>query len=111
MPAAQCNGRKRTTDRSGEAERMTKTTDKAALDQWYAVETSADLGNAAVRTRLLGRDIQLYRDDRGIPAIAEVYDGGQCGPTLPFRERYGCVWTTLGQPKREIFDIPEADEP
>ena len=38
---------------------MTKTTDTAALDQWYAVETIADLGTSAVRTRLLGQDIEL----------------------------------------------------
>jgi phenylpropionate dioxygenase-like ring-hydroxylating dioxygenase large terminal subunit len=90
---------------------MTKTTDKAALDQWYAVETSADLGGAMVRTRLLGQDIELCRDDRGTPMIAEAYDDGKRGSALPFRERYGCVWTTLGKPEREIFDIPEASEP
>jgi phenylpropionate dioxygenase-like ring-hydroxylating dioxygenase large terminal subunit len=89
---------------------MTKTTDAAALDQWYAVETGADLGSAMVRTRLLGQDIELCRDDRGVPVIAEVHDGGRRGPPLPFRERYGCVWTTLGKPGREIFDIAEADE-
>jgi phenylpropionate dioxygenase-like ring-hydroxylating dioxygenase large terminal subunit len=90
---------------------MTKTTDKAALDQWYAVETSADLGSAMVRTRLLGQDIELCRDDRGMPMIAEAYDDGKRGSALPVRERYGCVWTTLGKPEREIFDIPEASEP
>ena len=90
---------------------MTKTTDKAALDQWYAVETSADLGSAMVRTRLLGQDIELCRDDRGMPMIAEAYGDGKRGSALPVRERYGCVWTTLGKPEREIFDIPEASEP
>jgi phenylpropionate dioxygenase-like ring-hydroxylating dioxygenase large terminal subunit len=89
---------------------MTKTTDSAALDQWYAVETSADLGTVAVRTRLLGQDIELHRDDNGAPRITEVLDDGTRGPALPFRERYGCVWTTLGNPAREIFDMPEADE-
>jgi phenylpropionate dioxygenase-like ring-hydroxylating dioxygenase large terminal subunit len=90
---------------------MTKTTDNAALDQWYAVETSADLGRAMVRTRLLGQNIELCRDDRGMPVISEVYGDGNYGPALPFRERYGCVWTTLGKPERDIFDIPEASEP
>jgi phenylpropionate dioxygenase-like ring-hydroxylating dioxygenase large terminal subunit len=90
---------------------MTKTADAAALDHWYAVETSADLGNAPIRTRLLGQDIELCRDERGMPDITEVHEDGECGPPLPFRERYGCVWTTLGKPAREIFDIPEADEP
>jgi phenylpropionate dioxygenase-like ring-hydroxylating dioxygenase large terminal subunit len=90
---------------------MTKTTDAAALDHWYAVETSADLGGAPIRTRLLGQDIELCRDDRGTPDIAEVDDAGKRGPPLPVRERYGCVWTTLGKPAGEIFDIPEASEP
>jgi phenylpropionate dioxygenase-like ring-hydroxylating dioxygenase large terminal subunit len=90
---------------------MTKTSDKAALDQWYAVETSADLGREIVRTRLLGQDIDLFRDDRGVPNIRESQKDGQHGHPLPFRERYGCVWTTLGEPEREIFDIPEAGEP
>jgi phenylpropionate dioxygenase-like ring-hydroxylating dioxygenase large terminal subunit len=90
---------------------MTKTSDKAALDQWYAVETSADLGNEIIRTRLLGQDIELFRDGRGLPDIAETRNDGQRGSALPFRERYGCVWTTLGEPEREIFDIPEASEP
>jgi phenylpropionate dioxygenase-like ring-hydroxylating dioxygenase large terminal subunit len=90
---------------------MTKTTDKAALDQWYAVETSTDLSRAMVRTRLLGQDIELCRDERGMPVICEVYGDGNHGQALPFRERYGCVWTTLGKPEREIFDIPEASEP
>lgn len=90
---------------------MAKTTDRVALDQWYAVETSADLGGAIVRTRLLGQDIALRRDDRGMPVITEIGDDGASGPALPFRERYGCVWTTLGTPARELFDMPEADEP
>jgi phenylpropionate dioxygenase-like ring-hydroxylating dioxygenase large terminal subunit len=90
---------------------MTKTTDMAALDQWYAVETSANLGGGPIRTRLLGQDIELCRDDRGMLVIIEIYENGNRGPPLPVRERYGCVWTTLGKPQREIFDIPEADEP
>jgi phenylpropionate dioxygenase-like ring-hydroxylating dioxygenase large terminal subunit len=90
---------------------MTKTSDRAALDQWYAVETCTDLGSAFVRTRLLGQEIELVRDQDGIPDIREIYGDGKRGSALPFRERYGCVWTTLGTPAREIFDIPEANEP
>jgi len=89
---------------------MTKTSDKAALDQWYAVETGADLGHDIIRTRLLGQDIELFRNADGLPDIAETRSDGQRGAALPFRERYGCVWTTLGKPEREIFDIPEASE-
>ena len=38
-------------------------------------------------------------------------EGGSLGEILPTRERYGFIWTTLGTPERELFDIPEADEP
>jgi len=86
-----------------------KTTDRAALDEWYAVATAAELGSIPVVTRLLGQDIELCRDKAGTPVIREVLDGGK-GPTLPAQERYGCVWTTLGHPNRDIVDIAEANE-
>ncbi|WP_159587296.1 aromatic ring-hydroxylating dioxygenase subunit alpha [Chelativorans xinjiangense] len=88
---------------------MAKTTDRIALDQWYAVETSADLGTATIRTRLLGQDILLHRSNAGEPVIREEHDRTP-GPRLPWRERYGCVWTTLGESNGEIFDIIEAAE-
>ncbi|MER9469560.1 aromatic ring-hydroxylating dioxygenase subunit alpha [Mesorhizobium sp. M0482] len=88
-----------------------KTTDKAALDDWYAVETAADLGGAPSRTRLLGQDIELVRDAAGAITVREVLDDGGRGPALPVRQRYGCVWTTLGEPGKEIFEIAEASEP
>ena len=64
---------------------MAKTTDMAALNQWYAVETAADLGVRPIRTRLLGQDIDLCRNDRGTPVICEVRDGTATGNPLPFR--------------------------
>ncbi|MBP1860135.1 aromatic ring-hydroxylating oxygenase subunit alpha [Rhizobium herbae] len=89
---------------------MSKTTDRAALDEWYAVETGADLTAQPVRTRLLGQEIELYRDEGGAPVVRELLDDGSFGLPLPVRERYGCIWTTLGTPRREIFDIMEAGE-
>ncbi len=89
---------------------MTRTTDRVALDDWYAVETSADLGTAPLRGRLLGQDIVSRRLPDGAPEIREQRDDGSLGPPLPVKERYGCVWTSLGTPVRGIVDIPEADE-
>src|SRR3984885_2995901 len=89
---------------------MTKTSDKAALDQWYADVTGADLGHDIIRTEILGQDIVLFRNADGLADTAETRSDGQRGAALPFRERYGCVWTTLGKPELEIFDIPEASE-
>jgi len=87
-----------------------KTTDRAALDDWYAVETAADLGSQLVTTRLLGQDIELHRDAAGRPVAREILDDGGRGPALPAQERYGCIWTTLGHPNRDIFRIEEAEE-
>lgn len=87
-----------------------KTAYRAALDEWYAVETSADLTSSPVLTRLLGQDIELRRDDTGNPIVREILDDGARGPALPATERYGCVWTTLGRPNRDVFDISEAAE-
>ena len=65
-----------------------KTTDRAALDDWYAVGTAAEIA-APTRTRLLGQDIELFRGEDGAPVIREILDDGRRGPVLPARERYG----------------------
>jgi phenylpropionate dioxygenase-like ring-hydroxylating dioxygenase large terminal subunit len=89
---------------------MAKTSDSAALDEWYAVETAADLGTTAVRTRLLGQDIELFRAVAGDVVIREIHAGMACGGPLPVEERYGCIWTTLGHPGKGVFEISEATE-
>ncbi|MDM9620403.1 (2Fe-2S)-binding protein [Rhizobium sp. AC44/96] len=89
---------------------MAKTTDRAALNEWYAVETSTELTTKPIRTRLLGQDIELFRRENGEVVIREIDAGWPSGPALPVREKYGCVWTTLGQPNKEVFDIAEAFE-
>jgi phenylpropionate dioxygenase-like ring-hydroxylating dioxygenase large terminal subunit len=88
---------------------MGKTDDPVALDQWYAVETFADVTAELRRTRLLGQDIVIRRE-HDIPVVREIADDGTSGPPLPAQERYGCLWTTLGSPKRDIVTIAEADE-
>jgi phenylpropionate dioxygenase-like ring-hydroxylating dioxygenase large terminal subunit len=89
---------------------MSKTTDKAVLNEWYAVETSADLTGQPIRSRLLGQDIELFRRKNGEPVVHEVVAGWPSGPALEVREKYGCVWTTLGHPNKDVFEISEADE-
>ena len=89
---------------------MAKTSDQAALDEWYAVETAADLTEVAVRTRLLGQDIEVSRQQAGDIVIREVHSGAASGAPLPAQEKYGCVWTTLGHPNKGIFEIAEAAE-
>ncbi|MBT9385184.1 aromatic ring-hydroxylating dioxygenase subunit alpha [Pseudooceanicola sp. CBS1P-1] len=79
---------------------MTRTTDRVALDDWYAVASMGDL-HRAEETRLLGQQITVG------PGPQVICDGA----ALPVREKYGCLWTTLGQPAKEIFEIEEANDP
>ena len=79
-----------------------KTTDRVALDDWYAV---ASVGDVLDTTSLLGQTIHLWREGDAIRAR----EAG--GPELPIRIRYGCVFTTLGAPKKDIVEIAEAAEP
>ena len=86
-----------------------KTDDRVALDEWYAVETATAVTAAPVVTRLLGQDIVCDRMPDGAPRVRECLADG-FGPPLPVRERYGCLWTTLGHPNRDVIAITEADE-
>ncbi|MGE7154432.1 aromatic ring-hydroxylating dioxygenase subunit alpha [Methylorubrum rhodesianum] len=86
-----------------------KTDDRVALDEWYAVETATAVTAAPVVTRLLGQDIVCDRLPDGSPRVRERLADG-FGPPLPVRERYGCLWTTLGHPNRDVVAITEADE-
>ena len=83
---------------------MAITTDPVALDDWYAVASLADLTFLPVRSRLLGQEIEIARTAGG-PAVHGL------GRALPVRQKWGLLFTTLGAPRRALFDIPEAEEP
>jgi len=85
---------------------MARTNDPVALDAWYAVETLSDVTRTPRQTRLLGQDIISCRSETGAPIVHAV----GASHHLPVRERHGCLWTTLGKPDREIFEIAEAAE-
>jgi phenylpropionate dioxygenase-like ring-hydroxylating dioxygenase large terminal subunit len=99
------------------------TDDPVALNDWYPVADVADTaadgrdpghrnpGALAVITRLLGHPIRVaFAGDR--PRVTALRDDGREVRELPVIERFGLVWTTLGSPPRELFDVvPEAYEP
>ncbi len=89
---------------------MARPADKASLDNWYVIDALADIPAAARPNRLLGRDLLVARDEAGSVVVRERQDDGSLGAPLPTRERWGYLWTTLGAPPRELFDLPEADE-
>lgn len=86
---------------------MSSLAEPAALDQWYAIDNCAALTAEPRATRLLGVDLSLRRDVSG----AAIVSAADRGSPLPVRERYDCIWTTLGDPGCDLPLIPEADEP
>jgi phenylpropionate dioxygenase-like ring-hydroxylating dioxygenase large terminal subunit len=94
------------------------TDDRVALDDWYPVTdaTSAEGaaanggGAAAFTTRLLGHPIRVaFAGHR--PRLTALREDGHELRELPAVERFGLIWTTLGAPAKELYDVPEAHEP
>jgi phenylpropionate dioxygenase-like ring-hydroxylating dioxygenase large terminal subunit len=82
-------------------------TDRVALDEWHVLAAIEELPvDQAVRTRLLDTELAIKRSAGG--DISLRLDSGA---SPPVRQKFGYVWTTLGAPEHEIFDIPECDEP
>jgi phenylpropionate dioxygenase-like ring-hydroxylating dioxygenase large terminal subunit len=82
-------------------------TDRACLDQWYVIDTEAEIPYGTFANRLLGTDLTVTRTPRGeVTVLAE-----HRADPLPIKRRFGYIWTTLGTPERDIFPMPEADEP
>jgi len=80
--------------------------EKAALDQWYCIDSLADIPQGRSANRLLGQDLVVIRDAGGIRVE------GQGGAALPAREGYGYLWVTPGAPAAPgVPVIPEACEP
>jgi phenylpropionate dioxygenase-like ring-hydroxylating dioxygenase large terminal subunit len=85
---------------------MQSTADIAALDQWYCIEQLQEIAVGRTTNRLLGTDLAVVRtgDDDITVTIAGLET------PLPTRQRYGCLWTTLGTPATDLLPVPEADE-
>jgi phenylpropionate dioxygenase-like ring-hydroxylating dioxygenase large terminal subunit len=84
-------------------------TDRVALDEWYVISALDEIAiGTTYRTRLLGDAVAYARDADGAPAVWR--GSNDVGPRLAHRVKFGYVWTTLGSPDHEIFDIAECDE-
>jgi phenylpropionate dioxygenase-like ring-hydroxylating dioxygenase large terminal subunit len=103
--------------------------DPVVLHEWHPLSAHNEITPGRLhRTLLLGEEISYSRDIDGTedpvvwrgafaPAVfANAKSGSEIDLTavtqrLPTRVKFGYVWTTLGHPGHEIFDIPECDEP
>lgn len=85
---------------------MKQPIDPIALELWHPIAAIEDIPpNKAIHTRLLGENIQYVKqaDDQ----VSVTYGNHNC----PVKLAYGYVWTCLGTPGSELFDLPEYAEP
>jgi phenylpropionate dioxygenase-like ring-hydroxylating dioxygenase large terminal subunit len=75
-------------------------------DQWYPVGLASRLDAEGTDSVLMGTAIHVSKTADGIACIALPE-----GRSLPVLERFGHVWTSLGSPRKELFAIPEAEQP
>lgn len=81
--------------------------DRVLLDDWHVVADQAMLASqAAFDTHLFGVHILVTKPE-GLAATIVRADSGE---PVTSAERYGFVWACLGEPNRDILDIPEAGE-
>lgn len=85
---------------------MNAVVEKPTLDQWYCIEALQDIPVGRMANRLLGTDLDVTRTATGELTVTKAGEG----EPLPMRERYGYLWTSLGEPPAELFPIPETDE-
>ncbi len=83
-------------------------TDPVALSLWHPVVAVAELNPQEIQTTLLlGYQISYgLRNDGSLGAARQ----DQPRVELPVRSRYGYLWVCLGEPRGDVFDIPEAEE-
>ena len=96
-------------------------TDPVVLNEWHPICALGEITpTRAYRTMLLGEHISYARSANDKP-VAWVSSYGPSSDTfesasvvnaeLATRQKFGYLWTTLGDPTHEIFDIPGCDEP
>ena len=73
-------------------------------NHWYPVAMCSGI-NAPRETLLVGQKITLGGQQGAFWVCSAA------GTNLPVIERYGHLWTSPGQPNRDLFTIPEAEEP
>jgi phenylpropionate dioxygenase-like ring-hydroxylating dioxygenase large terminal subunit len=80
--------------------------DPVIRDLWHVAFVGEELPAGASRSNMLFEQrLTVARATDGAPSVAD-----EAGRPLPVLERYGFLWTSVGEPK-PLFEIPEYDEP
>ena len=80
-------------------------THQPMIDEWYPVGLLSQLAADGRDTILMGQPVHVAQGKDGKPQVRAL------GRTLPVVSRFGHVWTSLGKPQKDLFTIPEADQP
>ncbi|MBB3544263.1 aromatic ring-hydroxylating dioxygenase subunit alpha [Rhizobium sp. BK399] len=78
----------------------------AMLNEWYPVGLFSHLAMGVYKTALMGEKIAVSADANGDAVVIT-----SAGRILPVLVRFGHVWSSLGEPTKDLFSIPEADQP
>ena|SRR5437868_2104491 len=79
------------------------TAEPAALNQWYTLGSLTDFATAPATRRLLDEKLFISQDRSGISVRSTAR-------ALRVRTDFGHLWTSLGTPEGDLFDIPESRE-
>lgn len=98
-----------------------KCSDRVILNLWHPIGAVDEVRPGVVQdTVLLEERLSFAVAADGVPAVWKLLPGLRAGARfdaalalerLPAKVAYGYVWTCLGEPERELFDIPEYAEP
>lgn len=92
---------------------MTPSLDPIVADNWFVASNARALQRqAVVVTRLLGREIAIGHDAQGrLRATDKAQWGRDDVASHRIQERYGFIWVSLGEPRKDLFELPEFAQP
>ncbi len=79
-------------------------TKSAMRDAWYPVGLISQTDDAGKETLLMGEGLRVFV----LKTVRLPLKHCRTGSSVC--ERYGHVWTSLGEPPKALFDIPEAEQ-
>jgi phenylpropionate dioxygenase-like ring-hydroxylating dioxygenase large terminal subunit len=79
--------------------------DPVILNEWHAVADLDEIRRGELRTLLLDEPLRCWIDAGG--SVRAVTGSNR---ELEVRTDYGYLWTTLGEPDGDVFDVPETRE-
>ncbi|EPE95108.1 aromatic ring-hydroxylating oxygenase subunit alpha [Rhizobium grahamii] len=80
--------------------------ENAMLNEWYPVGLFSHTKKGIYKTALMGEPIEVSAAAGGDAVVTT-----SAGRALPVIVRFGHVWSSLGVPDKDLFSIPEADQP